>query len=62
VKEIFLSLMKQIKWIKYKQNVQVEDVMFRRDERATGQTHKYARIVKVHKRDRWTGSVCGNQN
>jgi hypothetical protein len=32
--------LKQMKWLKYKQNVQVGNVGLRRDEMVAGQTHK----------------------
>jgi hypothetical protein len=37
-----------MKWFNHKKNVQVGNVVLRRDETATGQTHKYARILQVH--------------
>jgi hypothetical protein len=47
VKEVhvFLSLLKQVKWFKYKWNVHV---ILRRNKTAVGPTHKYAHVVKVH--------------
>jgi hypothetical protein len=32
----------------YKQNMQVRDVVIRRDEMAAGQTHKYTHVIEVH--------------
>jgi hypothetical protein len=50
VREIFSSLLKQkTKWYKYNRNEQVGDGMLRRKETAAGQSHKYARVIKVHK-------------
>ncbi len=49
VREIFSSLFKQNKWYKYKRNVQVGNVVLRREKTAPGQSHKYAYVIKVHK-------------
>ncbi len=48
MKELFPSLLKQMKWFKFNRNVRVGDVMHRRDETAAVQTPKYAHVVKVH--------------
>jgi hypothetical protein len=48
VKKVFPSLLKQLKWYKYKRDAKVRDVVLRKDETAAGQTYKYARVVNVH--------------
>jgi hypothetical protein len=48
VKEIFPSFLRQRKSYKYKRDTKIGDVVLRKDETATGQTYKYARIVNVH--------------
>ncbi len=48
MKELFPSLLKQMKWFKFNRNERVGDVMHRRDETAAVQTPKYARVVKVN--------------
>jgi hypothetical protein len=44
----FPSLPKQQKWFKYKRDVKVGDIIFRKDETVAGQTYKYARVTNVH--------------
>jgi hypothetical protein len=48
MKEIFLSLVKQKKWYKYKRDANVGVVILRKDKTAAGQTYKHARIIGVH--------------
>jgi hypothetical protein len=48
VKEVFPSLLKQKKWYKYRRDVQIGDIILRKDETATGKTYEYARVVNVH--------------
>jgi hypothetical protein len=36
------------KRFKYKRNMEVGDVMLRRDETAALQTHKYAQVARIH--------------
>jgi hypothetical protein len=48
---LFLSLLKQTKWTKYKPNLPVGDVMLRRDKKSAWLTQKYmyTRVLKGHK-------------
>jgi hypothetical protein len=39
-KEVFLSLLKQKKWHKYKKDARVGDVVLQKDETAAGQTKR----------------------
>ncbi len=48
VKEVFPSLLKQQKWLKYKRGTKIGDIVLKKDETAAGQTYKYARVTKVH--------------
>jgi hypothetical protein len=48
IREVFPELLKQRKWTKDKRDVKVGDIVLRKDETATGQTYKYARVIKVH--------------
>jgi hypothetical protein len=48
IREVFPALLKQKKWLKYRRDVRVGDMVLRKDETAAGQTYKYARVVKVH--------------
>jgi hypothetical protein len=41
-------MLKQHKWTRDKKDVQVGDIILRKDETAVGQTYKYARVTKVH--------------
>jgi hypothetical protein len=50
VKEVFPSLLRGKKYFKYKRDAKVGDVVLRKDETASGQTYKYARIMGVHVR------------
>jgi hypothetical protein len=48
VKEVFPSLLKQLKWYKYKRDAKVGDIVLRKDETEAGQTYKYVRVTNVH--------------
>ncbi len=48
VKEVFPAILKQTKWTKNKEYLQVGDVALRRDETAAGQTHKKTQVIKLH--------------
>jgi hypothetical protein len=48
IREVFPGLLKQSKWTKDKRDVEVGDIVLRKDETAAGQTYKYARVIKVH--------------
>ncbi len=54
---MFPSLVKQRKWFKYKQNVQVGDVMLRKDETAAKQLiNMYATLSKgTPTQKEWSG-------
>ncbi len=41
-------MLKQSKWKRDKRDLEVGDIVFRKDETAAGQTYKYAKVVKVH--------------
>ncbi len=48
IEEIFPELLKQRKWTRDRKNVEVGDIVLRKDETAAGQTYKHARVIKVH--------------
>ncbi len=41
-------MLKQSKWRQEKRDLQVGDIVLRKDETAAGQTYKYAKVVRVH--------------
>jgi hypothetical protein len=41
-------MLKQSKWKHDKRDLEVGDIVLRKDETAAGQTYKYAKVVKVH--------------
>jgi hypothetical protein len=46
--EVFPEMLKQSKWKRDKRDLEVGDIVLRKDETAAGQTYKYAKVVKVH--------------
>jgi hypothetical protein len=48
IEEVFPEMLKQNKWTRDKKDLQVGDIVLRKDETAAGQTYKYARVTKVH--------------
>ncbi len=48
IEEIFPALLKQTKWMQDRRNVQVGDIVLRKDKTEAGQTYKHARVIKVH--------------
>jgi hypothetical protein len=40
-------MLKQFKWKRDKWDLEVGDIVLRKDETAAGQTYKYAKVVKV---------------
>ncbi len=45
---MFPEMLKQSKWKRDKRDLQVGDIVLRKDETAAGQTYKYAKVVRVH--------------
>jgi hypothetical protein len=41
-------MLQQSKWKRDKRDLEVGDIVLRKDETAAGQTYKYAKVVKVH--------------
>jgi hypothetical protein len=48
IEEVFPEMLKQHKWTRDKKDLNVGDIVLRKDETAAGQTYKYARVTKVH--------------
>jgi hypothetical protein len=48
IEEVFPEMLKQNKRTRDKKDLQVGDIVLRKDETAAGQTYKYARVTKVH--------------
>jgi hypothetical protein len=48
IEEVFPKMLKQSKWKRDKRDLEVGDIVLRKDETAAGQTYKYAKVVKVH--------------
>jgi hypothetical protein len=48
IEEVFPEMLKQSKWKRDKRDLEVGDIVLRKDETAAGQTYKYAKVVKVH--------------
>jgi hypothetical protein len=48
IEEVFPQKLVQSKWKREKRDLQVGDIVLRKDETAAGQTYKYAKVVKVH--------------
>jgi hypothetical protein len=48
IEEVFPQKLVQSKWRQEKRDLQVGDIVLRKDETAAGQTYKYAKVVRVH--------------
>jgi hypothetical protein len=48
IEEVFPEKLRQSKWKREKRDLQVGDIVLRKDETAAGQTYKYAKVIKVH--------------
>jgi hypothetical protein len=48
IEEVFPQKLVQSKWKREKRDLQVGDIVLRKDETAAGQTYKYAKVVRVH--------------
>ncbi len=48
IEKIFPALLKQSKWMHDGRNVQVGDIVLRKEETAASQTYKHARVIKAH--------------
>jgi hypothetical protein len=48
IEEVFPERLKQSRWKQEKRDLKVGDIVLRKDETATGQTYKYAKVVRVH--------------
>jgi hypothetical protein len=48
IEEVFPEKLRQSKWKREKRDLQVGDIVLRKDETAASQTYKYAKVIKVH--------------
>jgi hypothetical protein len=48
IEEVFPEKLRQSKWRREKRDLKVGDIVLRKDETASGQTYKYAKVIKVH--------------
>jgi hypothetical protein len=48
IEEVFPEMLKQSKWKRDKRDLELGDIVLRKDETAAGQTYKYAKVIRVH--------------